>query len=218
MPVIAPSEADLLAGLQRLMPMGRIWPREPDAVQTQVLATWVPAYARLYARDNHLLVDSFPATAVELLPEWEATLGLPDPCAGPAPTIVQRQAQVVARLTARGGQSVPYFTAYAAQLGFPVTITEFVPARYGRPNYGKPRYGRDWAHVWRVTAPAVAVTPARYGAHRAGEPYASWGSKVLECELGEIKPAHTILQFAYVGAGQQAAYGTGRFGVDTFAP
>ncbi|WP_197520275.1 putative phage tail protein, partial [Paraburkholderia tropica] len=55
------------------------------------------SYERSTSRANYLLIDSFPPTAYELLPEWESTLGLPDPCAGEAPTIPQRQAQVLAR-------------------------------------------------------------------------------------------------------------------------
>jgi uncharacterized protein YmfQ (DUF2313 family) len=92
--------ADFLKALQGLMPRGRLWPRDADAVQTQVLAQLAPSYARSTARANYLLVDAFPATTYELLPEWESTLGLPDPCAGVAPTIPLRQAQALARFVA----------------------------------------------------------------------------------------------------------------------
>jgi uncharacterized protein YmfQ (DUF2313 family) len=51
-----------------------------------VLSGFTPAFERLTARANNLLIDAFPGSTYELLPEWEATLGLPDPCAGEAPT------------------------------------------------------------------------------------------------------------------------------------
>src|SRR5579883_2631705 len=110
--------ADFLAALQALMPRGRVWPQDPDATETAVLSGLAKAYERQTARANALLVDAFPATTFELLPEWEETLGLPDPCIGDSPTIEQRVGQVVARFAQAGGQSVAFFTAYAEALGF----------------------------------------------------------------------------------------------------
>ncbi len=197
MPSINYSPADLFGVLQRLLPRGRIWPRDPDSVQSGLLATLTPTYARLLARDNNLIVDAFPRTTVELLPEWEASLGLPDPCSGLDPTIATRQARVFARFAYSGGQSVPYFVAYAAQFGFLITIQEFIPARYGQAVYGSPYYGSDWAYVWRVHASAITVTPAQYGKAYWGDPYSTWATTALPCELNRIKPAHTVLQFSY---------------------
>lgn len=97
------SAADYLSAMQALMPRGRVWPKDSDATQTQVLGGLVQVYARNTARANNLLVDAFPGMSAELLPEWEATLGLPDPCAGVAPTVAARNAQVLARFTGLGG-------------------------------------------------------------------------------------------------------------------
>jgi uncharacterized protein YmfQ (DUF2313 family) len=137
----ARGEADYLAALQALLPRGRAWSRDPSATLTAVLDGWARGYARHDARAANLLEDAFPPDTVELLPEWEATLGLPDPClggaiGGPAATLQQREAQVVARLLALGGQAVPYLTALAAQLGFPVAIVEFAPFRAGISHAG----------------------------------------------------------------------------------
>lgn len=148
-------------------------------------------------RNAHLLVDAFPATAVELLPEWEAALGLPDPCAGVAPTVAARQQQVVARFAGSGGQSMAYYIGYAAILGYTITITQFSPARAGQLRAGQPLNGVAWAFAWRINAPLNTVARAQAGIVRAGEPLASWGNAVLQCELSEIVPAHTIPIFAY---------------------
>ena len=72
-------EADFLAALQAYLPTGPAWPRDPDTIVTQILSGIARAQARLHARENQLLIDLFPATTVELLPEWEASVGLPDP-------------------------------------------------------------------------------------------------------------------------------------------
>jgi uncharacterized protein YmfQ (DUF2313 family) len=189
--------ADFLSALQALMPRGRVWPRELDSVQAETLAGLAPTYERQTNRANYLLVDVFPATTTEVLPEWEETLGLPDPCAGEAPTIQQRRAQVVAKLTNTGGQSVAYFIAYAAALGFVITITEFTPFRMGAQRMGAPLGGPDWAHTWAVNAPLNTIVFFRTGVSTMGEALEAFGNAVLECEFNAIKPAHTILQFRY---------------------
>lgn len=191
--------SDFASALHALMPRGLAWPRDPASVMGQVIAGLSPTWAAHTARNNNLLVDAFPATAVELLPEWEAALGLPDPCAGPAPTIAQRQAQVVARFAGSGGQSVPYFIQYAALLGYTVTVTEYVAARVGQSRVGQPifRMGSQWSFVWQINAPLNTITRSRAGSARVGDPLASWGNAVLQCELNEVNPAHTILIFAY---------------------
>ena len=200
MPLRDTSLDALLAGLQRLLPRGRAWPRDPGAVLTQVLRALLPNPQSLVVSANALPTDAFPTTAVYLLPEWEQSLGLPDPCAGPSPTIAQRQKQVVARMFGLGGQSIGSFTSYAASLGYPITITEFLPARFGRTRFGDRFRGPAWAHVWQVDAPGVTVTPARFGTARFGDPFSDWGNRVLECEMRRIAPAHTTIVFAYSGA------------------
>ena len=188
---------DWTDAFHRLLPTGRVWPREHDSTQYQALRALMPLYAQLARRDNNLLVDGFPTTTQETLPEWEAALGLPDPCMGAAPTMAQRQALVVARLTGRGGQSVPYLVAYAAAAGYVVTVTEFSPFRVGVNAAGQPLQGAEWSTHWQVNAPAVTATYFRVGHSRAGDPLAGWGNLVLECELRRLAPAHTTVSFGY---------------------
>jgi uncharacterized protein YmfQ (DUF2313 family) len=191
------SAADYLAALQALLPRGRVWPRDAEAVITKTLSALAPTYERQNARSNQLIVDAFPASTIELLPEWEKTLGLPDPCAGASPTIAARRAHVVARFKALGGQSVPYFIAYAQALGYAITITEYAPARVGISCAGNPLNGPDWAHAWQINAALHTVVRAQVGVSQAGEPLAYWNNAVLECQLREVMPAHTVLIFSY---------------------
>lgn len=192
------SAADYLRVLQAHLPRGRVWPRDGDAQQAAVLGTLTPCFARLNARANNLLVDAFPASTYELLPEWEETLGLPDPCAGEAPSTQQRVAQVVARLTATGGQSISYFTAVAKALGYTITVKQFAPSQFGMA-FGDPFGGDDWAFAWMISAPSFSISNLTFGG-AFGAPFSSWGNNVLQCELSRIAPAHTILMFAYPGS------------------
>lgn len=197
MPAPNYSAADYLSAMQALMPRGRVWPKDADATQTKTLGGLVQIYVRNTERANNLLVDAFPATSVELLSEWEQTLGLPDPCAGEAPTIQARQAQVVARFAGSGGQSAAYFIAYAKALGYTVTVTQFTPFRAGQQRAGSPCGLQDWAFTWQINSALNTITYFRAGLSGAGESIESWGNAVLQCEIAEIKPAHTYLNFAY---------------------
>ena len=209
MPAPLFGNTDFTGAILRLLPRGRVWPKapvfldavgtiDPDApVQVKVMAALAPTYTRSGARAANLLVDAFPATTVELLPEWQSALGLPDPCVGASPLLSQEQGQVVARLTGRGkNQSVAFFINFAATLGYPITITQFAPFRAGRSAAGQPLCGSAWANAWQVNAPTFEVDYFAAG-DAAGEPLATWGSTALQCELQRVAPAHTTLLFQY---------------------
>lgn len=189
--------SDFLSVIHALMPRGLAWPKSATAVMSQVMSGLSPTWQRHTEQNNNLLIDAFPATSVQLLPEWEAALGLPDPCAGESPTLQGRQAQVVARFAGSGGQSVPYFVQYAQTLGYAITITEFVPFRAGQSRAGASCGVVGWAFTWQVNSALNTITYFRASLSAAGEPLASWGNTVLQCEINEIKPAHTLVNFAF---------------------
>lgn len=188
-----------LAQLQALLPPGAAWPREPEAVLTRLLAAWAEELARVDRRAHDLLREADPRTTVELLPDWERVCGLPDSCAGAAETLQQRRAQVVARLTHKGGQSVAYLKSLAATLGAEVAITEYRPFRAGLSAAGDDLSNGDWPHTFRVHAAETPVTSFRAGLSAAGEPLRAWGSLPLECAIRRAKPAHTEVIFSYGG-------------------
>ncbi|WP_227105123.1 YmfQ family protein [Chromobacterium rhizoryzae] len=197
MPAPNYSAADYLAAMQNLLPQGKAWPREPGAAQTQALSGLAPVYARQHARANNLLADAFPATAYELLPEWESTLGLPDPVLGMASTVQGRRQQVVAKLTAVGGQSAAYYQSLAAALGYSITVTNYAPFRCGQSSAGQPVGSQDWCHTWSVNSALNTIIRFSAGQSGAGEPLASWGNAPLQSQIQAAAPAHTVVQFHY---------------------
>lgn len=192
MPSQTYSRADFRSALHALLPRGRVWPREEGTAQAKTLDGLSAVYERQTADSAGLLTDAFPATAHQLLPEWESTLGLSE-----LPTVQQRQHAVVGQLIGIGGQSIPFITAYAKAVGHDITITQFAPARAGAARAGTPANGRDWAFAWRVNTTTRAITYARAGRSSAGEPVAAWGSAPLETALRKIAAAHTIMLTAY---------------------
>ena len=191
------SNDDFHVALQSLMPRGRAWSKDPGSIQDKTVSCFAPSYARNSQAALDLIANAFPATAVDLIPEWQETLGLPDPCAGITPTLLQQRQQIVARLTNSGGQSAPYFIGLAAALGYTITINNDAPFRCGQSRAGDHVGASDWFFVWTVNAPLVTNQPFLAGQSTAGEPLGSNGNAVLECELSETAPAHSVLQFHF---------------------
>jgi uncharacterized protein YmfQ (DUF2313 family) len=188
---------DFFPQIQALFPRGRAWSRDPGSVQAGVAWALADTTAALRGRASALSeVESDPTQTDELLPDWETDFGLPDPCAGPNPTLAQRRSQLLARITAIGGQSAAYYTAFAQALGYQITIQTFTPRVFGS-QFGAAFNGPAWAFAWQVSALQFTVDYRRFGSSEFGEPYAQWGNTVLICELQRVAPAHTVLLFSF---------------------
>jgi len=123
--------AEFLAAWQLYLPQGRAWRAkdDPQSVMYGLLSALAERQAAAYARETNLFAEIDPASTVELVPEWQASLGLPDPCMPPDPPLALEQAQILSRFQAFGGQSIGYFEGVAQTLGASVTITELSDGR-----------------------------------------------------------------------------------------
>ena len=187
-PVPAFSAGDFTDAVLNLLPSGPVWPKEPGSVQAQVAAGLAPSCVRLTARAAALLNDAPVGTCVERLPEWEATLGLPDPCAGASPTLQQRQRSIDAAIAARGGQSIPYALSLLTALGRSGTAIEYAPARVDLWSPEMPLYGPEWAYAWEIVVDAIQDGSEDLVATDA----------VVRCNLERMCPAHTKLLLSFV--------------------
>lgn len=99
--------------LKALLPPGKLWRLEPDSLISQALLAAADELARVGTRGADLVVESDPRTADELLPDFEADLGMTA-----EGTLAERQARVVARLVRRQRvRPVDYQQALAPLLG-----------------------------------------------------------------------------------------------------
>jgi uncharacterized protein YmfQ (DUF2313 family) len=188
----------VLEELLALLPPGWAWPREAGSTLGGTLAAPAAVLADLERGMADLLAEADPAQAGVLLEEWEAAYGLPDPCVGEGATVQERRAALLARIRGLGGSSPAFFIALAATLGFsPVTIEEFRPFRADAGRAGQPLNNSPWMFTWRVHAPVQTILYFRAGVSAAGEPLSRASNALLECVLARLKPAHTVLQFAY---------------------
>ncbi len=185
------------AALQRLLPEGRAWPRHQAAVLTQLLISLAEEFAKVHGHAQDLVRESHPDEAFELIAEWEAAVGLPDPCIGEPGSLQGRRNLVVARLVHQGGQTPQFYVDLAAILGFEIEVEEYRAFRSGFARSGDRITNGDWAHTWAVHAPEETGTFFRSGQSVSGERLATWGNHLLECVIERAKPSHSHVLFLY---------------------
>lgn len=198
--------AAYLEQLQALLPQGPAWPRDADASLTGLLGGLADGMARVDGRALALLEESDPATTLELLPEWERAVGLPDPCYPGGGSVRDRQLAIARRLADTGGQSRAFYVQIALLIGLEIEVIEFSPFTPGS-RAGARCYDESWRFAWMVRLlPAsesalnpfdVSLVYFTAGSGRAGDRLRTFGSTHLECIITRAKPAHTEVIFSY---------------------
>lgn len=181
--------------LRALLPPGAVWNLEATSKLSAFVTGLAQELGRVDARAAALIDETDPRTITELLPEWEAMLGLPDPCVAIDQTTAERVRGVVAKYIAQGGQSAAYFIAIAAALGYVITVTEFRQYTV-EDDVEAFTYGAAWAYAWQVNAPLNSVNEFTVN-DDVEQPLAWWSNQALECVMTRLKPAHTVVRFAY---------------------
>ncbi|MCP2041791.1 uncharacterized protein YmfQ (DUF2313 family) [Neisseria sp. HSC-16F19] len=138
----------------------------------------------------------YPPTAAAYITRWETVLDIEPPEPG---NYARRVADVLARLNAVGGLSIPYFIGLAAAAGYSITIAEPQPFRAGVNRAGDRLAAEDIMWVWRVDVAAASQTVwyFRAGAGGAGGRLSSYSDAVIEALFKRLKPAHTAVRFTY---------------------
>lgn len=181
--------------LGEAMDFGGVATPESLGVMQRLLLAFAAELARIDERAGDLLRESSPGTAVELLAEWEALLGLPGPCLEPPQTIEGRQAAAAAKLSSRDAQTPAFYVGVATGLGLQVSIQEhrLFDAESACDASVK---GEDWVFVWDVQSPATPEIPFDCESG-CSAPLLDFGLEQLECAIRPLKPAHTIVRFTY---------------------
>lgn len=192
------SASDYVEQLQGMLPPGPAWPQEPDALLTRMLDGLSAELARIDERSLRLIEEEDPRTTFELLSDFERAFSLsPNSIIDGTPlSIDQRRANLISRMTERGGQSRAYFINKALKLGFAITITEFKEWSVS-DSVEAALCGPDWNFAWQVNAPLI--TASDWSVESDVEtPFAViWLAALLEASFQEDKPAHTVVIFKY---------------------
>ncbi|HAM3919530.1 TPA: DUF2313 domain-containing protein, partial [Escherichia coli] len=134
---------------------------EVKASAARVLASVTPFYASMTLSDWERVYEVIPRDGA---------------------TQQERRENILIKMAATGGLSIPYFKQLAASLGYTITITELHPFRTGVNRCGDRLYITDARWIWQVNVTG-SKTPAyrfRTGVSAAGEPLLSFGAPVLE--------------------------------------
>lgn len=166
---------DFRNALLNLLPMGPIWSRAEGGMIWVWARVIGDSYARNSDRATELLKVAFPATATELITEWEKTVGLPDPCVGPVDDMSIRQMLVVDRLVSSIESSTEFYIEYAKKyFNIDIIIDQYSPFRFGT-SFDRPFGNDDWSHTWRIRS--------------------DQDLGFLHCIFNRIAPAHTWILF-----------------------
>lgn len=164
-----------------------LFPLELGGVFGQDIALEGVHLDAVQASGELLLREIFPQTCDKTLEDWERVCGL---LPAATDTLQMRQARVIAKLRERGGLSIPYFVGIATSMGYTVTIEELLANTDG--------YGPEGIFRWRVTFTGTPLFYFRAGQSRAGERLVDGPiATALEGLFTDLKPAHTMIIFAY---------------------
>jgi uncharacterized protein YmfQ (DUF2313 family) len=164
-----------------LLLRGECWPKSTNSNWYALAYALMPVMQVMTSNAAMVLNQSVPDAVFNMITEWNESLGLPDPCLGPNPTILQQQQQILAKFIGNGGQSRDFYISYAALLGYTVQIQEFLPWLVGIYRPGMPVPSGNAGNVWVVSVDTPGPAP------------------ILECELKNIIPAQTTVLFSYPG-------------------
>jgi uncharacterized protein YmfQ (DUF2313 family) len=177
----------------RLLPKGQAWegPKLHALVQG-----FAPELQRADAQIEALFSEALPSSTNQCIPDWERIAGLPDAAFPVASTLSQRQGNLVAKLSAQGGQSAAYFIAIALRLGYTITIEDCYRVFAAGFKAGDSVYDTDWAFTFTVHCSVLPVgegTTTNWTLPILRQVY----NPRLEAVFNALKPAHTIALFTY---------------------
>ena len=134
-----------------LLPQGKAWQGKNLRA---LLGAWAEESAHVDSGMSGLLRESNPATAKEMLPEWERLLAI-----APAKraSLAQRRQVVLARLTNGAVVNDTALTNLALTLGWRLEFTYFKPARSGTAKSGQRNYKAGWVYATAEDVMAAAM-------------------------------------------------------------
>ena len=193
------SQEDYVHQLLALQPPGAALPRDPEAVWPRILGALAEGHAAIERRAGDLIREADPRETLELLPDFEHMLGLPDDCSAAAETLQERRAAVEIKLKDIGRQDLPYYCELAESLGYEITINEPRPFIAGFSRCGDLlNGGHEVRFEWEVYVKGPRVTLFRAGESAPPDRLGSIRRATdLECRIRQNIQSHTEVFFFY---------------------
>lgn len=145
-----------------------------------------------------LLLEVFPETSYELLPDWERVCGVAHREDEPPEA---RRERVLRKLRELGDVKKPYYELLAASMGYDVHIEEYIPTMAEWACAGDELIVPDdpaVLFVWNFHVMNQEIRYFRAGVSAAGDRLSWWRvSDELEEVLQDLRPAHVRFIFSY---------------------
>lgn len=213
---VAPTIADALfdpspdttaSAVQALGPRGALWrtdeaasPAEPG-IMGGVWSAIGSVFGDLYRAAAETAAQVYLSAIEFSIGDWEAELGLPDPCLFQPASFEGRKRAVQIKYRDRGGASPWYFLCLLSQVGVEATIEEPSNFECGVSECG----GCDETSnivldvYWIITIQGLDAFYFHAGESVAGDRLSDWNAALdAECLIRARAPMHTIPVFRYV--------------------
>jgi uncharacterized protein YmfQ (DUF2313 family) len=171
--------------LQALLPVGRIWNRALDSLLFDLLYGMAYEFRRVEGQWEELFIERDTRDTDVLLEEYEKEFAIPGPGETLATTVEQRRKDLHAKLLNLGRLNNTYYIDIADAMGYSISITEFTPAFAGVLAAGDACGMLSVMFYWIVNV--LIEDGIRIDISN------------LKTILRDIKPAHTVVQFRFVG-------------------
>lgn len=180
--------------LQQQTPRGLAWSSDAKSDLYKYIKGYAPRLAAAETNADLLLLEMRPESTVQLLPEWETYLGLPE-CNIENQTFESRRQAVVEKYHRKGGLQTWNVEKLAADLGFTITVDELYPHHCLR-GCTYPLYEDKYRHILRVTVYGI---PDAYMTclDDVLTPLVTSDARILECTLNKFKLAGKYYEFYY---------------------
>ena len=187
--------------LQALLPRGAAWTRERTATLTSLLDALAADLARIDADAADLLAEINPSTTLDMLPDWERVVGLPDDCS-PAETVdVATRRNLLVSLLAYSPAVTP---AALERLALSMGYTSAAVLEHRRSSAeaiaGLDTAGGRWRFVWWLRTEGGA---GQYFTtlSTAADPLVVYDPRDTElaCRVRAVMPAHTHIVIEHQG-------------------
>lgn len=189
------SVAQWTSSILAQMPRGIIWQRATSLDLYKYAQGYAPRLERAEASADNLLFEMRPESTLQLLPEWEEYLGLPECVAEPVTNLEYRRYAVVEKYHRKGGLQAWNIQKLATDLGFTVEVDETFPHHCMR-SCTYPLWEQKYRYILRVTVYGI---PGAYMTCLDDilTPLLTSDARVLECALQRYKVGGLFYEFYY---------------------
>ncbi|ENM3953878.1 YmfQ family protein [Vibrio cholerae] len=180
--------------IMQQMPRGVIWQRETTLDLYKYAAGYAPRLEAAEISAEGLLFEMRPETTLQMLPEWEDYLALPE-CNAGKQAIESRRAAVVEKYHRKGGLQAWNIEKLASDLGFDVEVQELFPHHCLR-GCDYPLYEEKYRHILRIHVKGITQAYATC-LDDCLTPLVSQTAAILECTLNRFKMAGKYYEYIY---------------------